>query len=100
MSAVFKPSEIIWAHEIEFTGHRAAIRPFYQAGWKYWMANEQYDGLHFDGANLLFADGHVKWRKQDSICRTDFGFVGPGCGPESTSSLAQKDPELVGGGVL
>lgn len=30
---------------------------------------------HFDGGNLLFADGHAKWRKQSSICAEEFGLI-------------------------
>ena len=41
------------------------------------------DGNHFEGGNLLFADGHVKWKAKNSICPEDFGLVRPagiGCG--------------------
>ena len=34
-----------------------------------------FDLLHFDGANLLFADGHVKYRRQSAIAIKDFGLV-------------------------
>ncbi len=47
--------------------------------------------LHFDGGNLLFADGHVKWKKQSAICSSDFGlYIGSAngtdvCGPTATT---------------
>jgi prepilin-type processing-associated H-X9-DG protein len=46
-----------------------------------------YDGkeiasvLHFDGGNLLFCDGHVKWRKTTDLKASDFGLT---TGPAAT----------------
>jgi prepilin-type processing-associated H-X9-DG protein len=31
--------------------------------------------LHFDGGNLVFADGHAKFRKGSSMRSGDFGLV-------------------------
>jgi prepilin-type N-terminal cleavage/methylation domain-containing protein/prepilin-type processing-associated H-X9-DG protein len=31
---------------------------------------------HFDGGNILFCDGHVKWRKYTSLTSADFGLHG------------------------
>ena len=31
--------------------------------------------MHFDGGNLLFCDGHVKWRKYTSLRSGEFGLV-------------------------
>jgi len=33
-----------------------------------------FGGLHFDGGNYLFCDGHVKWRKQNSVTVREFGL--------------------------
>lgn len=45
--------------------------------------NEDYafDSSHFDGSNLLFCDGHVKWRRKDSIAASDFGLTSTSVGP-------------------
>lgn len=41
----------------------------------YWLyAPNGYSNVHMDGGNLLFADGHVKWRKLDSISAREFGL--------------------------
>lgn len=32
--------------------------------------------IHFDGGNLLFCDGHVKWRKGSSLRASEFGLTG------------------------
>ena len=36
---------------------------------------EAYSNLHFDGGNFLFADGHAKWRKYQSLRSSDFGLT-------------------------
>lgn len=46
---------------------------------------------HFDGGNLLFVDGHVKWRKQSSILASEFGLnASPTCSttPSGTAGSA------------
>ena len=64
------------------------------ATYQYWhnyetwpQAKERYSGLHFEGGNLLFVDGHVKWRKYSSLGSGDFGLVLPGT---TTSDLWSK----------
>ena len=36
---------------------------------------EYFDNNHFDGGNLLFCDGHVKWRKYTELWSGDFGLT-------------------------
>ena len=36
---------------------------------------EEFSNQHFDGGNLLFADGHVKWRKVVSLKAKEFGLA-------------------------
>jgi prepilin-type N-terminal cleavage/methylation domain-containing protein/prepilin-type processing-associated H-X9-DG protein len=66
---------------------------------EYWFHD-----AHFEGSNLLFADGHVKWRQRDSLCSSDFGAyastAGTGAGlcgaqPKSTRSYITDASELV-----
>jgi prepilin-type N-terminal cleavage/methylation domain-containing protein/prepilin-type processing-associated H-X9-DG protein len=58
----------------------------------YWLYNRDYSSNHFEGGNLLFADGHVKWKLFDSICATDFGLktplYGAACGRSGAASPA------------
>jgi prepilin-type N-terminal cleavage/methylation domain-containing protein/prepilin-type processing-associated H-X9-DG protein len=48
-------------------------------GWHEWLdgtaATEQLSRLHFDGGNLLFCDGHVKWKSGASLRAKDFGLA-------------------------
>jgi prepilin-type N-terminal cleavage/methylation domain-containing protein/prepilin-type processing-associated H-X9-DG protein len=37
--------------------------------------NPAYNNYHFNGGNLLFCDGHVKWRKVTTIQAGDFGLT-------------------------
>jgi prepilin-type N-terminal cleavage/methylation domain-containing protein/prepilin-type processing-associated H-X9-DG protein len=49
---------------------------------------------HFEGGNLVFADGHVKWKKQSAICSADFGlYIGSATG---TNVCGATDTALVG----
>jgi prepilin-type N-terminal cleavage/methylation domain-containing protein/prepilin-type processing-associated H-X9-DG protein len=65
----------------------------------YWHYNsglsgrEEYSNIHFDGGNLLFGDGHVKWRKLASLRAKDFGLSpadGTGDALDSVSATDSK----------
>lgn len=58
--------------------------------------------MHFEGTNLLFMDGHVKWRKEDQLCVGDFGLDaatmsggGVVCGSMTTGQGATPIAELI-----
>lgn len=102
MAAVSQPSIRAMMQELNQLVSYAAVRPSEAAGTgKYWLPSSAYSNIHMEGGNLLFSDGHVKWRKQSSICASDFGFLnssvsaGPACGlssdPEATATV---DPQL------
>ena len=46
---------------------------------------------HHEGSNVLFADGHVEFRKLDRITSGDFGLV-PGNDTHSAPSAKCYDP--------
>ena len=52
------------------TGTKAAIGAQYH-GLHYYL----YDNVHSLGGNYLFADGHAKYQKKDSVSIEDFGFL-------------------------
>ena len=57
----------------------------------------QYDMRHFDGANILYADGHVKFRRVSSLTNGDFGLAPAASGPTGDGSTClSKDSTLVG----
>ena len=39
-----------------------------------WLYTTDIAGVHFDGSNLLFMDGHVKWKTRSRICASDYGL--------------------------
>jgi prepilin-type N-terminal cleavage/methylation domain-containing protein/prepilin-type processing-associated H-X9-DG protein len=60
--------------------------------WLILSATGTYSNNHFGGGNLLFADGHAKWKLQSSICARDFGLNSNSCGIGSGS--ATVDPNF------
>ena len=85
VSAIPNPADIVCMQEYIGLDHRAVMRPSpslgtasynrYQ-GWCYYFGGAYaYSSLHFDGGNLLFTDGHVKWRSLSSLRAKDFGMA-------------------------
>ena len=98
VARIQKPSELIFAHEFSVNSRIALVRPYFVAGGSgfiNWVSANTYDNIHFEGGNLLFTDGHVKWKSQQSICVKDFGLLGSECGVQSATLSKQRDPEIV-----
>jgi prepilin-type N-terminal cleavage/methylation domain-containing protein/prepilin-type processing-associated H-X9-DG protein len=56
------------------TGDCPASTPY--RNWHNYSGTEEvYNNLHFGGGNLLFADGHAKWRTYRSLRSGEFGLV-------------------------
>ena len=79
-------SEIIWTQEVSNFSNTAWLRPHVKLPiaspprYSEWMNISTYSANHFDGGNLLFCDGHVKFRKRDGIRATEFGINDPTVG--------------------
>lgn len=90
LSAIDEPANVIMAQEFIYRSHIAYLAPDIQGGrYRYWLLAGHSD-LHFDGGNLLFTDGHAKWRKKSSVCATEFGLVAPAseaCGQQPTGTV-------------
>lgn len=107
LAALTTPSQLIWTHEFGFGSGCVFMRPSNKTSTSRvpvlstddlgdWLAiNNTYDISHFDGGNLLFADGHVKWRKQNAISSRMFGLNADIYGPSST--LLKYDPAQISG---
>lgn len=54
--------------------------------WFWLYPGSKYSNVHFDGGNLLFADGHVKWRKLSSIRSGEFGMADTYQGPPAADT--------------
>jgi prepilin-type N-terminal cleavage/methylation domain-containing protein/prepilin-type processing-associated H-X9-DG protein len=106
MAAVQEPAGTIMVQEYSLAVAASWVRPMAISTsnltrYEYWLqgtsatpigTSSTYDRLHFEGGNLLFADGHVKWKRQVSICASEFGLTPdagyPACGPTSTPGAA------------
>jgi prepilin-type N-terminal cleavage/methylation domain-containing protein/prepilin-type processing-associated H-X9-DG protein len=89
LSALQNAAALIYVQESNYRWGQAVIRPVpTSTGWpassfRLWNYNytdlaskdiENMNLLHFGGGNLLFCDGHVKWRRQDSINAREYGL--------------------------
>ncbi len=100
MSAISNPAGVIQMQEHTLRTLRAAMRPkLYATGYSlyiYWLYDTGYSSIHFNGGNLLYCDGHVKWRKQSTLCASDWGIAtppsGPACGLNTSASFATAAP--------
>jgi prepilin-type N-terminal cleavage/methylation domain-containing protein/prepilin-type processing-associated H-X9-DG protein len=54
-----------------------------------------YDTRHQDGTNLLFCDGHAKWRKKASILVSEFGLT-PKSPDETIARIGPNDRREIG----
>lgn len=76
------------------SGSGAALK-----GWHEWdvppvvtESREYTSSIHFGGGNLLFCDGHVKWRKYTSVRSGEFGLA-----PDQAWSITNGDTPDGGG---
>jgi prepilin-type N-terminal cleavage/methylation domain-containing protein/prepilin-type processing-associated H-X9-DG protein len=82
LAIIPNPADIIYLYEHTWRVNHAHLRPAsldkgktYQA-WHYISpVGEGYSNLHMEGGNLVFADGHAKYRKHRSLRSGEFGLV-------------------------
>jgi prepilin-type N-terminal cleavage/methylation domain-containing protein/prepilin-type processing-associated H-X9-DG protein len=77
LAAVPTPADLIFLHEGDRRWRVAHCRPrpTTPTSTKYTEINyDFYDTRHQAGSNLLFCDGHAKWRKKAAILLTEFGL--------------------------
>jgi len=89
LAAIPAPAEIIFLNEYKFKSRVSQVRPCLVTGQtnRYYQFNHPfYDVQHSGGANLLFCDGHAKWRKKTGIMFREFGA--------DTSVLANPDQKF------
>lgn len=101
LSAINQPSSRIFLQERNSVYNFEASYPDSAGGGQFreWMYST-FSNNHFSGGNLLYADGHVKWKLQKNICLSDFGLVAVGaiasCGVQgnTTTDRATVLPDL------
>jgi prepilin-type N-terminal cleavage/methylation domain-containing protein/prepilin-type processing-associated H-X9-DG protein len=87
LSVVTNPAEIVTIQEDTLRWNVAWLRPQSvdaKGTYQWWYSDQgsgsetrkrQYSNLHFNGGNLFFADGHVKYKSLERIRSRDFGLV-------------------------
>ena len=78
LAAIPAPADIIYLHEYKFKSRVSQVRPHPDGTIGGAPAFRQYnhffyDLMHSEGGNLVFCDGHAKWRKKTQIKFKDFG---------------------------
>jgi prepilin-type N-terminal cleavage/methylation domain-containing protein/prepilin-type processing-associated H-X9-DG protein len=95
LSVAPNPSDIIFLEETDVHGDVASLRPemsdeTHAWGWA-WFGLEphstisEYCNNHNGGGNLVFIDGHVKWRAWKSLRSGEFGLIPGNLSPEQDS---------------
>ena len=99
LAVVPNPADIVYLQENNLRWHYAWAEPaltnpktgVYQ--WWHWEKGiekkEQFSNLHSNGGNLLFVDGHARYKSAKSIRSRDFGLV-PDDGPEADGDKPYK----------
>ena len=86
MAEFEKPAELAAMQERTERTRYLYYQPYLNPGqadrWYSWYngSPQQLSVLHFEGGNLLFVDGHVKWRSRASIDSNTFGLGNGGSG--------------------
>jgi prepilin-type N-terminal cleavage/methylation domain-containing protein/prepilin-type processing-associated H-X9-DG protein len=78
LASVPAPADLIFLHEGEWRWRVAHCRPRPSSptSRNYVEINYYfYDNRHNQGANLLYSDGHAKWKKKAAILISDFGLT-------------------------
>jgi prepilin-type processing-associated H-X9-DG protein len=81
LSVVPAFSEIVYLQEFSFRTNAARQFPFFVKGEGYSQWYWQTSQSHAAGGNLLFVDGHVRWRRQEGLRSRDFGLFPPDDAP-------------------
>jgi prepilin-type N-terminal cleavage/methylation domain-containing protein/prepilin-type processing-associated H-X9-DG protein len=79
LAVVPEPAGIIYLHELGVQERIAWLRPVCNGvncvAWCYYHNKHWYSNNHQGGGNLIFADGHAKYRTLFSIRSGDFGLT-------------------------
>lgn len=78
VASIQNTANVIMLHEGKYVVSASVDRPIVSDpadhSFYAWQYGVEQNTVHFDGGNLLFVDGHVKWKKQSAICASDFGL--------------------------
>jgi len=86
LAVIPAPADIVYLDENRIRSHAAWLRPALvnvpKAQYSYWHFDqglpkntEQYCNVHMGGGNLVFVDGHTKYRSYKQLRSADFGLT-------------------------
>ncbi len=87
LAVIPAPADIIFLREFSIYSRTAQARPRRTSATSTLFVEFNhilYDYIHSEGTNLLFCDGHAKWKKKVSLKFTDFG-----ASPTSANALCR-----------
>jgi len=90
MAQVQAPADIALFWEFNEARSRTYLRPNNSGSnttWGGFVSAGRYGNVHFDGANVAFADGHAKWLKEDKQTGALFGLT-----PDDRSTSMNHTP--------
>jgi prepilin-type N-terminal cleavage/methylation domain-containing protein/prepilin-type processing-associated H-X9-DG protein len=93
LAVVPEPASIAYLHELGVLESVAWLRPVCDrndrcSAWCYYHNKHWYTNLHSSGGNLIFADGHAKYRTLMSMRTGDFGLTPPDRAVDPNSNSA------------
>ncbi len=99
MAVIPNTADIVFMHEYRYISRVSQVRPYPSGtmnGKQRYISfnNALYDIEHNEGANLLYCDGHAKWKKKTAIMFKEFGAdTTRESNPNRTFSFDNPGPE-------
>jgi prepilin-type processing-associated H-X9-DG protein len=100
LSAISNPASLVLIHERLNLLNFSQVWPeppnatggqYY--GWHiYDNGKELFSNVHFDGGNIAYCDGHVKWQKYTSLTSGDFGLYNASGNVETYKTTNGQNP--------
>jgi prepilin-type N-terminal cleavage/methylation domain-containing protein/prepilin-type processing-associated H-X9-DG protein len=81
LALIPRPADTVYLQELYNRRRVAFLRPAFDGKkYYYWHfargpGQENYTTIHMEGGNLVFTDGHARWRRGQSLRSSDFGLV-------------------------
>ena len=78
---------------VPYPDQRNNVQPAQYAYWHYYYASgyEDFSNIHFGGGNMMFCDGHAKWRNYQTLTSADYGLVNASGQVETYSTTNSAD---------
>ena len=113
LASITAPAQVEFSQELKAVEDACSVYPRYDLAvsppaYRYWhiySPPEALSNVHFGGGNMIFCDGHAKWRNYQSLTSDDFGLVNQTTGlvdtwnTTNTNNPYSLDPALITGPI-